>query len=137
MSDYCSESDPCNFPIPSGGYETPFDLGEFLFVSGALALPSAMLTLAMACVVARKSRNLTFKNLLEAWLVPPSVLTAILLGFDMAERGFGRVFDDLLGEPGTTGIQPLIIITYLASLLATLSVYRLCGVRRHKDDTIQ
>ncbi|NVD43994.1 hypothetical protein [Qipengyuania atrilutea] len=110
-----------------------FDALLFLFTSGLFAVPLMLLTLGMAVVASRKVQTLTFAKLLEAWLVPPSLLTGVILISEIADRGFESVLAYLASAKGMVEILPLIPAFYLASFLATFSYYRFRGRHSVKD----
>ena len=117
---------PCNMPpFPPVEHSGPqFEMLTFLFISGLFAVPLMLLTVGMAVVASRKVQTPTFATLLEAWLVPPSLLTAIILISDIADRGIERVSAHFFSAAGMVEMLPLVTAFYLASFLATYLYYR-------------
>jgi hypothetical protein len=125
VSDPCSEKNPCSFPIPSGGYEPEFAIGELLFVSGCMALPTLLLTLAMAVRAMRQSNEFTFRSLLRAWLMPPTLWAAYFLVEEFRMGGnTATLANYLFRGDGRRELLPSLFIVYLVSFLAALLVYR-------------
>jgi len=125
MSDPCSEKNPCSFPIPSGGYEPEFSIGELLFVSGCMALPTLFLTLAMAARVIRKSSDFSFRSLLGAWIIPPTLWVAYFLFEEFKMGGSTETLANYLFRgDGRRELLPSLLIVYLVSFLAALIFYQ-------------
>ena len=114
-------------PVEHAGPQ--FDALMFLFISGLFAVPLMLLTVGMAVVASQNVQTLTFATLLEAWLVPPSLLTAIILISDVTDRGIARVLVYFFSAKGMVEMLPLVTAFYLASFLATYLYYRFR--RRH------
>ena len=127
LGDYNPCSTPPFPPVEHSGPQ--FDALTFLFTSGLFAVPLMLLTLGMALVASRKVQTLTFATLLEAWLVPPSLLTAIILISDVTDRGIARVLAYFFSAKGMVEMLPLVTAFYLASFLTALLYYRFR--RRH------
>jgi hypothetical protein len=124
MSDPCSEKNPCNFPVSSGGYEPDFAIGELLFVSGCMALPTLLLTLAMAVRAMRKSNGFTFRTLLGAWVIPPTLWTAYFILEEFRMGGSTATLANYLFRgDGRRELLPSLFFVYLASFVAALIFY--------------
>jgi hypothetical protein len=134
MSDPCSEKNPCNFPVPSGGFEPEFAIGELLFVSGCMALPTLLLTLAMAIRAKRKSNGFTFKDIIGAALIPPTIWAAYFV-FEKFRMGGSptTLANFLFRGDGRRELLPSLLIVYFVSFLAALLFYQAVTRRQAKD----
>ena len=123
MSDHCSKSNPCNFPVASAGAEPSFQIAELLLVTALLSVPTILVTLFLAISASKRSEFTSFWALNSAWLVPPSVLAGFLLIQDFASHEAGSVLDFLFRGDGKRELIPLFFLLVLASLVTAFIVY--------------
>jgi len=90
-----------------------------------MALPTLFLTLAMTARVIRKSSDFSFRSLLRAWIIPPTLWVAYFLFEEFKMGGSTETLASYLFRgDGRRELLPSLLIVYLVSFLVALIFYR-------------